>query len=68
MQHEMCPRGKVNFLPSRLIDVEKMRLHEMEGGENVTYVSLSYCWGGGSQLVKTIPTNTVLIGSLDNIF
>jgi hypothetical protein len=53
---------------ARLIDVEKMRLHEMEGGENVTYVSLSYCWGGGSQLVKTIPTNTVLIGSLDNIF
>jgi hypothetical protein len=56
MQHEGCPRGKMNFLPSRVIDVEIMCLHETEGGETDTYAALSYCWGG-DQLVKTTRAN-----------
>jgi hypothetical protein len=56
MQHEGCPRGKVNILPSRVIDVEIMCLHETEGRETGTYAALSYCWGG-DQLVKTTSAN-----------
>jgi hypothetical protein len=56
MQHDCCPRSKVNLLPSRVIDVEAMCLHETEGKEAGTYVALSYCWGG-DQLVKTTRAN-----------
>jgi hypothetical protein len=56
MQHEGYPRSSMNLLPSRVIDVEKMCLHETEGRETGTYVALSYCWGG-DQKVKTTEEN-----------
>jgi hypothetical protein len=56
MQHEGCPRSKVNLLPSRVIDVEAMCLHETEEREAGVYVALSYCWGG-DQLVTTTRAN-----------
>lgn len=56
MQHEGCPRISMNILPSRVIDVEKMCLHETEGRETGNYVALSYCWGG-DQKVKTTKEN-----------
>lgn len=46
----------MNLLPSRVIDVEKMCLHETDGRETGTYVALSYCWGG-EQEVKTTKEN-----------
>ena len=56
MQHENCPRSKTDFLPSRVIDVERMCLHETGGRQIDTYAALSYCWGG-EQLVKTTSEN-----------
>jgi hypothetical protein len=56
IQHEECPRGKVNLLPSRVIDVETMRLCKTGERETGTYAALSYCWGG-DQLMKTTSHN-----------
>ena len=56
MQHEGCPRISMNILPSRVIDVEKICLHETEGRETGNYVALSYCWGG-DQKMKTTKEN-----------
>jgi hypothetical protein len=38
MEHEGCPRSSMNLLPSRVIDVEQMCLHETEGRETGHYV------------------------------
>lgn len=41
MQHENCPRGETAILPSRVIDIERMRLHETEGKDVDKYAALS---------------------------
>ncbi|KXX78853.1 Heterokaryon incompatibility protein 6, OR allele [Madurella mycetomatis] len=44
-----CRPPGSDILPSRLIDVsggDTLKLHETRAGEQIRYVTLSYCWGG----------------------
>ncbi|GAB1315405.1 hypothetical protein MFIFM68171_05615 [Madurella fahalii] len=44
-----CRPPDSDTLPSRVIDVsggDTLRLHETRAGEQIRYVTLSYCWGG----------------------
>jgi len=55
--HRDCGSKETPFLPTRVIDVEKICLHISLNGERSHYLALSYCWGG-PQIFKT--TNDTL--------
>jgi len=44
-KHPRCTPPELSDLPSRVIDVELLRLHCKEPDEKARYVALSHCWG-----------------------
>lgn len=61
-EHGSCPKRGRHPLPVRVIDVSSpsgIRLRETIPGETGQYATLSYCWGGLSQLT----TNTANLSS-----
>jgi hypothetical protein len=58
--HKLCGTRTVNFPPKRLIDVGNtrtpMRLYQAQHDNAVTYVALSYRWGGKQCIITTRAT------------
>jgi hypothetical protein len=52
-KHAKCPQAVQTELPTRVIDIEEMRLHCPAPEAKGLWVSLSHCWGGSSPLQTT---------------
>ena len=52
-KHEKCPKIVPAELPTRVIDVEEMRLRQSTPGELGDYAALSHCWGGSNPISTT---------------
>ncbi|KAF2267727.1 HET-domain-containing protein, partial [Lojkania enalia] len=53
-KHAKCQLIKPAQLPTRVIDVEEMRLYATIPGDAGQYVALSHCWGGSHPVRTTI--------------
>ncbi|KAF2111990.1 heterokaryon incompatibility protein-domain-containing protein [Lophiotrema nucula] len=53
-KHDRCLEAAVTELPTRVIDVEDMRLHTRKIGETARYAALSHCWGNCSPVRTTM--------------
>ena len=54
--HRSCPRWQKPFVPTRLIEIleiDRIRLHISDPGEQLRWAALSYYWGGGQPLTST---------------
>ncbi|PVH95590.1 HET-domain-containing protein [Periconia macrospinosa] len=52
-KHAKCAPFEKSKLPTRVIDVQKMRLYQAASGEEGRYVALSHCWGGTTPIRTT---------------
>ncbi|KAH7074179.1 heterokaryon incompatibility protein-domain-containing protein [Paraphoma chrysanthemicola] len=62
--HELCGRQNDVPLPTRLIDVESLRIIRTEG-QSGRFAALSYCWGGATQTQLTTSTLASLGNHID---
>lgn len=53
-----------HFLPTRVIDVNRMQLHISRPGEAEPYTALSYCWGGPQVFKTTTETFPAMVESI----
>jgi hypothetical protein len=53
-KHGECPKPAQTELPTRVIDVQEMRLHCPSPETYGRWVSLSHCWGGSSPVQTTL--------------
>lgn len=73
--HPECKRATSAPLPTRVLDVDEMRLiitHD-QSTYHGPYVTLSHCWGGGSRLMLTkdnldVFTNGISVADLPKTF
>jgi serine/threonine protein kinase len=76
--HENCHIPMTDFVPSRILDVgtnnDSIHLQSTFVGFSSPYVTLSHCWGGGEEILKTTTqtlermTSGIKISSLPNTF
>lgn len=52
------------FLPTRVIDVNRMQLHMSRPDETEPYTALSYCWGGAQVFKTTVKNFQVMVESI----